>query len=153
MHVTVSLKKENEIMMNRRLYHDDIPITTDFSYYGKLLENAHMNLKSKNNSRVLGMEIINRMNADPTYVETLKSDKVERRISRIYIVRMEHVIGCTFEEASIKMGISPRTIGQIRLGEYVGTRAVIMMLKHTEMTLEELVTPENFKSLTLEQML
>ena len=120
---------------------------TDYEYYRELLDKAHTNLVTAESDRVLDRDTIDKIEADPTFAETLPNRRGPGKNPKypcIYHVKPEHVDDVRVKECMSKLGVSSRTVREIRIGNPISFKSVTKLRTYLGLTLKELVTPENY---------
>lgn len=122
-----------------------IPVQTNFAHYKDVLKRVHANLKQQEDDRIADLDLIAKMEADPTFVDTLPTTKsfIKNNTNpAIYLVDPKHAEGLTLGQAAKKLGISSRSVAMIRQGTPLSIRSLNQMMDYTGLTLKELITPE-----------
>lgn len=125
-----------------------LPTQTNFDHYKKVLERTHAKLKEQEEDRIADIDIIEKMENDPTFVDTIqtpKSNTIKSPNPAIYYVDAKHIEGLTLGQAATKLGISSRSIAMIKQGSPLSMRSIRVMMDYSGLTLKDLLTPENYK--------
>lgn len=121
---------------------------TDYAYFKDLLAKAHSNIMESGKEAIVEKEVFDKLNENPDLIEEIlarQTKKIKPKHPCIYYVNPNVIEGVRAKESMDRLGVSYRSVREIRMGHPLSIVSIKKMLRATNLTLKELLTEECYK--------